>query len=103
MAWAFNKGDLSDIAAIAQVHPNPVQWWTTVEADASDMDVQALATQVLASYAAGGRGMIEILEDVLEELRRIGDTEAELEVTRIDEDASGSTVTFQAKGKGFIT
>jgi hypothetical protein len=102
MAWAFNKGDLGDIAAVAAVHPDPVAWWTLVEADASDSDVLALASAVLAAYAAAGDELSAGERAVVDQLQRIGDTDPSLEITRIDTDGKGDSIEYQAKARGWI-
>ena len=102
MAWNFNKGDIPDVTAIAAVHPDPALWWATVETFAVDTDVQALATQILAVLAAGGSTPLQAMEEAVQELRRIADTDATLEFTRVDALGDGSTIEVSAKAGGFI-
>lgn len=102
MAWTFTKNDIPLITAVASVHPDPVQWWTLVETDAVDTDVEALATAILAAYAAQGTDLSADAEAVVEQLKRIGDTDPSLELTRVDTTGTGETVEIQAKARGWI-
>jgi hypothetical protein len=102
MAWAFNKGDLGDIAAIAGVHPTPRLWWVTVRDNNSDGDLNALAVEIIAQIDAGQPQLLALMEDVIEELRRIADIDTELEIVRSTETEDGRLDVVQAKTRGLL-
>jgi len=93
----FIKGsDIPWVVAGFSVHPVPEEWRDWVIAHTTDSDVVDVVNEL------GQTGVDTIQEQVLEELRRIADTDAEVSLLQTTEDGTGRTVTVQAKGKGFI-
>lgn len=96
MANFIKASDLQWVVDGFNVHPVPEDWRDFVIAHTTDTDVIDVVNEL------GQTGVDTIPEQILEELRRIADTDAEVTLQRTDETGTGGSVTVQAKGKGFI-
>lgn len=96
MATFIKDSDIPWVVAGFSVHPDPQGWRDWVLAHTTDTDVADLVNEL------GATGAPTLMQDAVDELRRIADTDAELTLTRTDEAGTGGSVTIEAKGKGFI-
>jgi len=90
----------SDLPWVVQgfsTHPDPQAWRDWVIAHTTDLDVVDTVNEL------GAVGSPTLMAEAVEELRRIADTDAEVEFLRTDENGTPGPVTFSAKARGFIT
>jgi len=97
MATFIKGSDIPWVVAGFGVHPVPEDWRDWVIAHTTDGDVVDVVNEL------GQTGVDTLLEQVLDELKRIADTDAEVTFERTDENGTPGPVTFSAKAKGFIT
>lgn len=102
MAWGFKDTDLGLIMSVLEVHPDRDAWLAFVESETADLDLLAVTGAVRAIYATNGHAYTQAEFEVIEELKRIADTDAEITIERTDENGTPGPVTFAAKAKGFI-
>lgn len=96
MATFIKDSDIPWVLQGFSVHPSSTGWRDWVIAHTTDTDVVDLVNAMADGLS------LTLPEGLVDEVRRVADTDSEIELTRTDVLGTGETVTFQAKGRGFI-
>jgi hypothetical protein len=102
MAYVFKEAEMFTNLAFLITAPSPEAAVDFIIANAENANVADLFTVIKGGLPVGATGIPLTLQNIHEELKRVADTEIELELTRESEDAEGRTTTLQAKGRSVI-
>lgn len=95
MALSFRYGDLDEVVALGRAHPDPLRFWTWVEARTTNTDLLEVVAEMKSAWAAAGTNELTQRVRTADAIQELGAVESTLQLVRREETGSGGILETQ--------